>query len=180
MVETSQTYCKDCLLGTCKIHSEPPPVRHERVPWDEYFMGFAEAAATRSTCLRHQLGAALFKDRKILSTGYNGAPSGLEHCTDTGCMRDRMGIESGTRHELCMAVHAEQNAIIQAASSGTPLKGSEIYITHSPCSVCAKMIINAGIVRVVYKIKYPDEFSVRLLEQAKIELVELDGNENGK
>jgi dCMP deaminase len=136
-------------------------------------MEIAEVVAKRSTCMRRQIGAVIVKDRRILTTGYNGAPSGLSHCADIGCMRDHRGIESGTRHELCRALHSEMNAIIQAAQYGVSTRGSTLYCTHQPCSVCARMIINAGICRVVYAGDYPDEFSMELLGESSIELVRL-------
>ncbi|WP_290902673.1 dCMP deaminase family protein, partial [Ferroglobus sp.] len=115
---------------------------------DEYFMEIAKVVAKRSTCLRQNVGAVIVKDKRILSTGYNGAPMGLPHCLDIGCLREELNVPSGERHELCRAVHAEQNAIIQAAVHGVSIKGATLYTTHQPCIMCAKMIINAGIVRV--------------------------------
>ena len=118
----------------------------ERPTWDEYFMEMAELTARRSTCLRRQVGAVIVKERRAIATGYNGAPSGITHCQERGgCLRQKLGVPSGQRHELCMALHAEQNAIIQAASMGHAIEGGTIYITHQPCVICAKMIINAGI-----------------------------------
>ncbi|MHB0912885.1 MAG: deoxycytidylate deaminase [Armatimonadota bacterium] len=142
-----------------------------RPDWDEYFMEIARVVAHRSTCVRRQIGAVIVKDRRILTTGYNGAPSGLGHCLETGCMRDRLGIESGTRHEMCRALHSEMNAIIQAAQHGVSTRGATLYCTHQPCSVCSRMIINAGIERVVYTGDYPDNFSIELLTEAGIETV---------
>ena len=133
----------------------------KRPDWDEYFMSFAELTAKRSTCLRRQVGAVIVKDRHIIATGYNGAPKGLVHCTERkeGCLREEMKIPSGERHELCRALHAEQNAIIQAATLGQSIEGATIYITHQPCVICAKMLINAGIERIVVKEGYPDPLS---------------------
>ncbi len=143
-----------------------------RASWDEYFMEIAEIVKTRSTCLRRQVGAVIVKDNRILTTGYNGAPSGISHCTDLGyCERERLNIPSGQRHELCMALHAEQNAIIQAANVGVSTKGATLYVTLQPCVICAKMAVNAGIVKIVYKGSYPDELSMRILKEANIELV---------
>ena len=142
-----------------------------RPDWDEYFMQVAEVVARRSTCLRRQIGAVIVKDRRILATGYNGAPSGLPHCLELGCLRDELGIASGTRHEICRALHSEQNAIIQAALYGVATRGSTLYCTHQPCSLCAKMLINAGITRVVFEGDYPDDFALQMLEQAEIEMV---------
>jgi|GEM_PF-50531 len=166
----NQVTCLDCLAGKCKIHSEPPR-EIVRPSWDEYFMNLAEIIGTRSTCTRHKLGAVLVRNRRILATGYNGAPRGMKHCLDIGCLRDKLKIPSGTRHEICRAVHAEQNTVIQAAVHGVSTEGSDIYITHSPCSLCAKILINAGIKRIFYKMGYPDEFSKELLREAGVELV---------
>jgi dCMP deaminase len=142
-----------------------------RPDWDEYFMEIAEVVAKRSTCLRRQIGAVIVKSRRILATGYNGSPSGLPHCLELGCLRDEQGIESGTRHEICRALHSEQNAIVQAALYGVATTGATLYCTHQPCSLCAKMLINAGISRVVFEGDYPDTFSLEMLETAKIEIV---------
>ena len=129
--------------------------------------------AERSTCLRRKVGAIIVKDKKIVSTGYNGAPKGLDHCLEIGCLREKMGIPSGERHELCRGAHAEQNAIIQAAASGTSMEGATMYCTDSPCSTCTKMIINAGIKRLVLGKKYPDELGEELVREAGIETVYL-------
>ncbi|MDO8683143.1 MAG: cytidine/deoxycytidylate deaminase family protein [Armatimonadota bacterium] len=142
-----------------------------RPDWDQYFMEIAEVVAKRSTCLRRQIGAVIVRDRRILATGYNGAPSGLPHCLELGCLRDELGIPSGTRHEICRALHSEQNAIIQAALYGVATRGSTLYCTHQPCSLCAKVLINAGISRVVFEGDYPDEFAIQMLEQAEVEIV---------
>lgn len=145
-----------------------------RISWDEYFMQIVEVVKTRSTCLRRQVGAVIVKDNRIITTGYNGAPSHLKHCTELGgCERQKMGIPSGERHELCRALHAEQNAIIQAAKLGNTTEGATIYVNVQPCIICAKMIINAGIVRVVYKGDYPDEMAKSMLEEAKIVLTKI-------
>ncbi len=148
-----------------------------RPSWNDYFVKIAELAATRSTCLRRKVGAVLVRDRRILATGYNGAPSGLPHCEDIGCLRERLGIPSGERHEICRGVHAEQNAIIQAATLGVPLKGSILYSTNQPCVVCAKMIINAGIREVVTKGGYPDKLASDLLKEAGVKVVKWGGEE---
>lgn len=142
-----------------------------RPGWDDYFMEITRVVATRSTCSRRQVGAVLVRDKHILSSGYNGAPRGLDHCLEIGCLREQLGIPSGQRQELCRGLHAEQNAIIQAAYQGVETRGATIYVTHQPCTTCAKMIINAGIVRVVYAGPYPDEMSLALLNQARVELV---------
>ena len=142
--------------------------------WDKRFMELTEQVAGWSSCFQQErhVGAIIVKNKRILTTGYNGAPQGVESCRDRGeCIRKKLGIESGTRQELCYAVHAEQNAIIQAARLGIVLEGATLYCTHQPCVICAKMIINAGIVRIVYKQGYPDEFSRQLLAEAGVELV---------
>ena len=144
-----------------------------RPSWDEYFIELAYFVARRSTCTRRQVGAVIVKDKHILATGYNGAPKGIAHCLDTGCLRDKLGIPSGTRHEICMASHAEQNAIIQAAYHGIAIKDSVIYCTTHPCSICAKMIINAGIKKIFFVEGYPDDLGKKLLDEAGIERVKL-------
>lgn len=152
-------------------------VTDTRPSWDEYFMQMAELTAQRSTCLRRKVGAVIVKDKHIIATGYNGAPRGLRHCGDLGgCLRQKLGVPSGQRHELCRALHAEQNAIIQAATLGQSIENASIYITHQPCVICAKMIINAGINRIVVKEGYPDELSKEILEEAGLKIIML-GNE---
>lgn len=142
-------------------------LKNERTSWDEYFMAMAELTATRSTCLRRHVGAVIVKDKHVIATGYNGAPRGLDHCAELGgCLREKLGIPSGERQELCRAVHAEQNAIIQAATLGQSVEGASIYITHQPCVTCAKMIINAGIDKVIVKEGYPDKMALDMLEEA--------------
>lgn len=143
----------------------------QRPSWDEYFFEITKMVATRSTCLRRQVGAVIVKDKRILTTGYNGVPSGLRHCAETGCLRDQLKIPSGERQEICRGVHAEQNALIQAARFGISLEGSTVYVTHHPCIVCAKLIINAGIKTIKYLEAYPDELSKELLAEACIEVV---------
>ena len=135
---------------------------------DQYFMDIAETVATRSTCLRHRVGAVIVRDKHIISTGYNGSASGLPHCLDVGCIRDQENIPSGTRTERCMAVHSEINAIIQAALHGVSTDGATLYCTHMPCSSCAKAIINAGIRRVVYGEEYPDVAGLELFGEAGV------------
>lgn len=139
-----------------------------RPSWDEYFMDIVEIIKGRSTCLRRKVGAVIVKDRRILTTGYNGAPSGCKHCDEVGCLRQQMNIPSGQRHELCRASHAEQNAIVQAAMHGVSIDGGTIYVTDQPCVICSKLIINAGLKRVVFKGSYPDELSMELLKEAGI------------
>ena len=148
-----------------------------RPSWDEYFMEMAELTAQRSTCMRRHVEAVIVKDRRAIATGYNGAPRGLSHCEDNrGCLRQKLNIPSGQRQELCRALHAEQNAIIQAASMGHAIEGGTIYITHQPCVVCAKMIINAGIQRIVVREGYPDELSLEILEEAGLKVERLEKN----
>lgn len=142
--------------------------------WDAYFLTMARHAATRSTCLRRKVGAVAVLDRHVLATGYNGAPSGLKHCEFTGCLRQQCGVPSGERHEICRGLHAEQNVIIQAAVNGVSLRGATIYVTASPCSICAKMLINCGIRRVVCEEKYPDGMALEMLRDAGVEIVSHD------
>jgi dCMP deaminase len=142
-----------------------------RPTWDEYFMKIAHLVAERSTCVRRRVGAIIVKDKRIVSTGYNGAPRGLRHCLEVGCLREQMGIPSGERQELCRGAHAEQNAIIQAASSGGSMEGATMYCTTAPCSTCSKMIINAGIRRLVLGERYPDALGETLVAEAGIETV---------
>lgn len=148
----------------------------KRPSWDEYFMEMAVLTAKRSTCLRRNVGAVIVKDRHIVATGYNGAPRGLEHCGDRegGCLRQQLGIPSGEKHELCRALHAEQNAIIQAAKVGVSTEGATIYITLQPCVICAKMLVNAGITRIVHRGEYPDPLSQSILAEAGIEIMAMD------
>ena len=140
----------------------------DRPSTDEYFMEIASVVAKRSTCLRNHVGALFVKNKRILSTGYNGAPSGLDHCDVVGCAREN--VASGTHHELCRAVHAEQNAIIQAALHGISIEGATLYCTHQPCILCAKMMINARVIKVVYQQSYPDGTALDFLEQAGIDV----------
>jgi len=142
----------------------------KRPSWDQYFMKAAILVSERSTCLRRKVGAVLIKDKQILATGYNGAPSGIEHCDRTGCLRTELKIPSGERHEICRGLHAEQNVILQAASHGVSTQSSTLYITNAPCSICAKMILNAGIKEVVVFDEYPDKMALEFLDQAKITL----------
>ena len=142
----------------------------QRMPWPDYFMNITYLVRERSTCLRRKVGAIAVKDRHILATGYNGAPSGVRHCLETGCLREQMGIPSGQRHEICRGLHAEQNAIIQAARYGINITGASIYVNTQPCIVCAKMLINAGIDEIVYQNPYPDELAMSMLEEAGMKL----------
>jgi len=141
-----------------------------RPSWEEYFMEIARLVARRSTCLRRQVGAVVVKDKNILATGYNGTPSGITHCSEVGCLRQRLQVPSGQRHELCRGLHAEQNAIIQAAKHGANIEDSTLYCTNSPCVICSKMIINAGVRRVVYLEGYPDELSMEMLRESRVEI----------
>lgn len=141
-----------------------------RPSWDRYFMEVARVVATRSTCLRRRVGALLVLDRRILATGYNGTPAGLAHCSEAGCLRDELQVPPGTRHELCRGLHAEQNAIIQAAIHGVAIKGASLYCTHYPCVVCAKMLINAGISSLFLGEDYPDELAKKMFAEAGVKI----------
>lgn len=145
-----------------------------RPSWDIYFMEIAHLVSNRSTCLRRQVGAVIVKDKHILTTGYNGAPCGLKHCEEVGCLREKMKIPSGERHELCRGLHAEQNAIIQSALHGISIKEGMLYCTHQPCILCTKMLINAGIKRIVYEGEYPDELAKEFLEEAEIDVIKIN------
>lgn len=135
---------------------------------DTYFMRMADLVATRSTCLRRQVGAVVVKEKRVLTTGYNGAPKGLKHCAEVGCVRTQNNIESGTRHELCRGVHAEQNAVIQAAYFGASIKDASIYTTNFPCVMCAKILVNAGIIEVIYKDDYEDPLSKDIMNESNV------------
>ncbi|KPJ76738.1 MAG: cytidine deaminase [Planctomycetes bacterium SM23_25] len=148
-----------------------------RPSWDAYFMMIAQDVARRSTCLRRRVGAILVVQRRLLATGYNGAPSGVPHCSEAGCLREEMAIPSGERHELCRGLHAEQNAIIQAAKHGVRIDGATLYTTHHPCSMCAKMAINAGILRIVCREDYPDDLGKRMLALGGVKLEVFGGGE---
>jgi dCMP deaminase len=142
----------------------------ERPSYDEYFMEMANVVSKRSTCLRRKVGALLVKDKHILSTGYNGAPKGLKHCSEVGCLREELNVPPGERHELCRGLHAEQNAIIQAAVFGISIKNSVLYCTNTPCVVCVKMLINAGVKEIVYSGEYPDELAKKMLNESDIKI----------
>ena len=148
------------------------PQGASRPNWDEYFLDIAVLIARRATCRRRSVGAVLVKDRRILATGYNGAPTGLRHCLDLGCLREEYNIPSGERHELCRGLHAEQNSIIQAALHGVSVKDATLYCTNYPCVICAKMIINAGIARVIFREGYSDQLSREMLQEAKVEVTQ--------
>lgn len=151
-----------------KIMAKAKKAKDSRPGWDNYFMDMARLASRRATCLRRKVGAVIAKDKHLLSTGYNGAPKNIIHCDQAGCIRAKLNIASGQRHELCRGLHAEQNAIIQAALYGVSLKGATLYCTNMPCVICAKMIINAGITRVVLLESYPDKMARNFLKQARI------------
>lgn len=150
---------------------------NERPSWDEYFMEITCLVAKRATCLRRAVGAIIVKDRRVLATGYNGAPSHVRHCAEVGCLREQLKVPSGERHELCRGIHAEQNAIIQAAYHGVSIKGADLFCTNLPCSICAKMLINAGIVRIVYQSGYADSISKEMLAEAQVELVKVPSSQ---
>jgi len=147
----------------------------QRPSWDQYFMEITHLVATRSSCLRRQVGAVLVKQKNILATGYNGVPSGITHCSETGCLRERLKVPSGERHELCRGLHAEQNAIIQAARHGINIDGATLYCTTMPCIICSKMIINAGIKKIVFEHGYTDELAQEMIAEAAIEVVRFNG-----
>ena len=148
-----------------------PRVRPE---WDAYFMEMAKLVSSRSSCLRRAVGAVLVKDRRMLATGYNGVPSGMTHCDVSGCLRDQMSVPSGERHELCRGLHAEQNAIIQAACHGVSIHGADLYCTNLPCVICAKMLINAGIRRIVHFEEYQDPLAMQMLAEVGMETKKLE------
>ncbi len=148
--------------------------REKRPSWDSYFMQLAHVAAGRSTCLRRQVGAVIVKDKQILTTGYNGSPSGLQHCEQIGCLRQSLGVPSGERQEICRAVHAEQNAIVQAAKHGVAITGADLYVTHQPCVLCTKLLINVGIIRVFYRYPYPDQLALEMAKEAGLQLIHFE------
>ena len=148
-----------------------------RIPWPQYFMNIAYLVAERSTCLRRKVGALAVKDKRILATGYNGAPAGLTHCLDIGCLREQLGIPSGQRHELCRALHAEQNVIIQAAIHGVSIEGADIFCTTQPCILCAKMLINCQVNHIYFSQGYPDDLAAGMIAEAGIGFDLLEGND---
>ncbi|RJR30339.1 MAG: cytidine deaminase [Desulfobacteraceae bacterium] len=145
----------------------------ERPSWPEYFMAITKLVAKRSTCLRRSVGAILVKEKRILATGYNGAPAGLRHCEEVGCLRENSSIPSGTRHELCRGLHAEQNAIIQAAYHGISISGAVLFCTNKPCIICSKMLINAGIQEIYFLDGYEDVLSDQMMAEAGVNLKRL-------
>jgi dCMP deaminase len=167
-----QLECEDCgWIGNIEEKKQEVTMRPT---FDEVFMDIAHLMASRSTCVRRKVGAVIVKNKHVLSTGYNGPPKGVEHCTKETCIRTVRNIPSGERHELCRGLHAEQNAIIQAAIFGTPIAGSTIYITFTPCIVCAKMLINAEIKKIIYEGNYPDKLALDMLKEADIEMIQYD------
>lgn len=162
------------IFNEALSESNTPKVKQvKKNKWDKRFLEMAKVVSSWSTCVRNgrHVGSIIVKDKRIIATGYNGAPAGVTSCEERGyCLRDKLGIESGTRQEMCFATHAEQNALVQAAKMGISVDGATIYITHQPCIICTKLIINAGIKRVVYGYNYPDEYSVKILKAAGVEL----------
>ncbi|MFH1593470.1 MAG: cytidine/deoxycytidylate deaminase family protein [Candidatus Omnitrophota bacterium] len=154
--------------------------RISRPSWDEYFLSIASLVSQRSTCLRRKVGSVLVKDKRILATGYNGAPSNIEHCDKRGCVRDKLKIPSGQRHELCRGLHAEQNALLQAALYGVSLEGAKIYATTQPCIICAKMLINAGIKEIIISGHYPDKMAREFLKEAGVKVRIFEKTKNQK
>ncbi|MFC1515454.1 cytidine/deoxycytidylate deaminase family protein [Thermodesulfobacteriota bacterium] len=151
----------------------------KRPSWERYFMDITELVAKRSTCTRREVGAVVIKNKRILATGYNGAPSGISHCIDVGCLREDLNVASGERHELCRGIHAEQNVIVQAAFHGVSIDGATLFCTNLPCSICAKMIINAGIVEIYYQSGYSDDMSEAMFKEAGIKVIKIDNSEQG-
>lgn len=153
------------LRGIGNLPSAAAKEKAEKRPgWDEYFLDIAGIVSRRSTCRRRSVGAVLVKEKRILATGYNGAPTGLRHCLELGCLREQYNVPSGERHELCRGLHAEQNAIIQAALHGVSVRGATLYCTNHPCVICAKMIINAGAVKIIFRDGYSDKLSEDMLK----------------
>ncbi len=146
-----------------------------RPSWNEYFMRIAREVSERATCRRRKVGAVMVREKRILTTGYNGVPRGIVHCEERGCLRDELGVPSGERHELCRGLHGEMNALVQAAVHGVGVEGSTLYCTNRPCSLCAKMLINAGVKRIVIGERYPDKLGEELLKEAGIPVERFDG-----
>ena len=162
------------------IDPRMPRADEERPSWETYFMDITALVARRTTCLRRAVGAVIVKDKRILSTGYNGAPSHIRHCREVGCLREQLNVPSGQRHELCRGIHAEQNAIIQAAYHGVSIKGATLFCTTQPCSICAKMIINAGLKAIIYASGYADPMAIEMLEEAGVALIRFNGDDQEK
>jgi len=152
------------------MNNEQRTMNKKRPKWDNYFLEIAKLVSKRSSCLRRNVGAILVKDNQILATGYNGAPASIKHCDITGCLRQKLGIPSGRRHELCRGLHGEQNALLQAALHGVSVKGAKLYSTIQPCIICAKMLINGGIKEIVISDGYPDEMSAKFLKEAGVKV----------
>jgi len=150
---------------------------NDRISWDEYFMEMAHLAAKRTTCERRAVGAVIVKDKRVIATGYNGVASGMKHCDEVGCLREELKVPSGEKHELCRALHAEQNALIQAARMGISVEGAVIYITTYPCVICAKMLVGAGIKKIYTDLDYPDQLTEDYLKEAGVEIVKLNKKE---
>ena len=146
-----------------------------RPVWDDYFMKITQDVSERATCVKRKVGAVIVTGNRILSSGYNGAPKGFKHCEEVGCIRKEMNVPSGQRHELCRGLHAEQNAIIQAAVHGVKIEGSTMYCNYQPCVICAKMMINAGIVRIVYAGGYPDELAMQMMKESDLRIIKYEG-----
>ena len=162
-----------------RINPQMPAPEGDRPSWETYFMDITALVAKRTTCLRRAVGAIIVKDKRLLSTGYNGAPSHIRHCREVGCMREQLKVPSGQRHELCRGIHAEQNAIIQAAYHGVSIKGATLYCTTQPCSICAKMIINAGIKTIYYKTGYADQMSSEMFQEAGVTVIQYEPQTEG-
>ncbi|MBU0502689.1 MAG: cytidine/deoxycytidylate deaminase family protein [bacterium] len=145
-----------------------------RPSWDDYFLKITNDVSERATCMKRSVGAIIVKENRILSTGYNGSPKGFKHCEEVGCIRKEMGVHSGERHELCRGLHAEQNAIIQAAVHGVEISGATMYCNYQPCAICAKMMINAGLARLVYVGGYPDELAKQMLEESNVQITKFN------
>jgi dCMP deaminase len=158
---------------TFALQNDEEEEKMGRPSWDEYFMEIAETVAKRSTCLRRRVGAVIVRDKRILATGYNGNLTGLPHCEQIGCIREEKKIPSGKMQELCRGLHAEQNALLFAASYGANIRNATLYCTHQPCVLCAKMVIQSGLTRIVFKGEYPDKMAEELFKQAGVELCQL-------
>lgn len=156
------------LKAFAKATISKEDTKHSRISWDEYFLKIADTVAERSTCLRRKVGAVLVSDKRILATGYNGAPRNLIHCSEIGCLRKQLKIKPAERIEICRGIHAEQNALVQAAYFGIPVVGATLYSTHFPCITCAKMLINAGVKRIVVRKLYPDKLAQEMLAEANV------------
>jgi len=168
--ESDMSSVPSAASATASAKPEQQAEEFARPSWDDYFMKIAHACTERVTCRRRKVGAVLVKDKRILATGYNGVPIGVEHCLDRGCLREQLGIPSGQQHELCRGLHAEQNALIQAARYGICIDGSTVYCTAQPCVLCAKMLINSGVTEIVYDVAYPDELALEMLNEAGVTL----------